>query len=385
MIKSADAFRTISEVADWLGVQTHVLRFWESKFSQIKPVKRAGGRRYYRPVDMLLLGGIRKLLHGDGLTIKGVQKILREEGIAYVSDMSGPLEEEVTAQIEGDLAGESGFVEVELAPISATEDTVTLFPTGSLPDMAEPESVAEHTPEHQPDVTSEPTFTVNEPEPQPLFSLTELDMPEAFDAPDVAEDRPASDPFAAEPEPLFEISEKPATPEDEPQEYDLFLKPATGLDNANADQQDAGDALPDLPLMPDLAPIEAEPLADLGATPQETELNTGTDEEPTAFAIEHPIVSEDEAKVSVLPSFLSAPMSVSESQQEPALSKPRIVDVPEDVDPETLNAVPSILSHVMHVRHLTAAQRSAVRPILAQLTALRDQMAQTRSPHSDQQ
>jgi DNA-binding transcriptional MerR regulator len=88
MDKSPDAFRTISEVADWLGVQAHVLRFWESKFTHVKPVKRAGGRRYYRPADMSLLGGIKKLLHDDGLTIKGVQKILREQGVAHVSALS---------------------------------------------------------------------------------------------------------------------------------------------------------------------------------------------------------------------------------------------------------------------------------------------------------
>lgn len=92
MSKSADAFRTISEVADWLGVQAHVLRFWESKFTQIKPVKRAGGRRYYRPADMLLLGGIRKLLHKDGLSIKEVQTILRDQGIAHVSQLSHELD-----------------------------------------------------------------------------------------------------------------------------------------------------------------------------------------------------------------------------------------------------------------------------------------------------
>lgn len=91
--KSPDAFRTISEVADWLGVQAHVLRFWESKFTQVKPVKRAGGRRYYRPNDMRLLGGIKKLLHDDGLTIKGVQKILREQGVGHVQDFSQGLEE----------------------------------------------------------------------------------------------------------------------------------------------------------------------------------------------------------------------------------------------------------------------------------------------------
>lgn len=90
--KSPDAFRTISEVAEWLGVPTHVLRFWESRFSQVKPVKRAGGRRYYRPNDMELLGGIRKLLHEDGMTIRGVQKLLREEGIKHVAAMSPPLD-----------------------------------------------------------------------------------------------------------------------------------------------------------------------------------------------------------------------------------------------------------------------------------------------------
>ena len=74
--KSPNAFRTISEVSDALEVPAHVLRFWESKFSQIKPVKRGGGRRYYRPTDLDLIRGIRDLLYSDGLTIKGVQKVI---------------------------------------------------------------------------------------------------------------------------------------------------------------------------------------------------------------------------------------------------------------------------------------------------------------------
>ncbi|MEJ6477791.1 MAG: MerR family transcriptional regulator [Octadecabacter sp.] len=86
MSKSREAFRTISEVATWLDTPAHVLRFWESKFSQIKPVKRAGGRRYYRPDDMALLGGIKTLLHDEGMTIKGVQKLLREQGVGHVAD-----------------------------------------------------------------------------------------------------------------------------------------------------------------------------------------------------------------------------------------------------------------------------------------------------------
>ena len=86
MAKAAEAFRTISEVADDLGIQKHVLRFWEVKFSQIRPMKRGGGRRYYRPEDMELLRGIRQLLHRDGYTIKGVQKILREQGVDAVKE-----------------------------------------------------------------------------------------------------------------------------------------------------------------------------------------------------------------------------------------------------------------------------------------------------------
>ncbi|HSR55473.1 MAG TPA: MerR family transcriptional regulator [Alphaproteobacteria bacterium] len=76
--KSAEAFRTISEVADELEIPQHVLRFWESKFSQVKPLKRGGGRRYYRPEDIVLLRSIRTLLYNEGYTIKGVQKLLRE-------------------------------------------------------------------------------------------------------------------------------------------------------------------------------------------------------------------------------------------------------------------------------------------------------------------
>lgn len=79
--KSAGAFRTISEVAGELNVPQHVLRFWETKFSQVKPLKRGGGRRYYRPEDVELLRSIRALLYNDGYTIKGVQKLLREGGI----------------------------------------------------------------------------------------------------------------------------------------------------------------------------------------------------------------------------------------------------------------------------------------------------------------
>ena len=88
MDKSPDAFRTISEVAEHLETPAHVLRFWESRFPQIRPVKRAGGRRYYRPSDVALLTGIKRLLHNEGLTIRGVQKILRDHGVRHVAGLS---------------------------------------------------------------------------------------------------------------------------------------------------------------------------------------------------------------------------------------------------------------------------------------------------------
>ena len=88
MDKAPDAFRTISEVADDLDIPQHVLRFWETRFTQIKPMKRSGGRRYYRPDDVDLLRGIRRLLYGEGYTIRGVQRILKEHGIGSVQRLA---------------------------------------------------------------------------------------------------------------------------------------------------------------------------------------------------------------------------------------------------------------------------------------------------------
>ena len=87
MDKAPDAFRTISEVADDLDVPQHVLRFWETRFTQIKPMKRGGGRRYYRPDDVDLLRGIRHLLYGEGYTIRGVQRILKDNGVKFVQSV----------------------------------------------------------------------------------------------------------------------------------------------------------------------------------------------------------------------------------------------------------------------------------------------------------
>jgi DNA-binding transcriptional MerR regulator len=136
MEKSADAFRTISEVAEDLDLPQHVLRFWETRFTQIKPLKRAGGRRFYRPDDIELLRAIRQLLYGEGYTIKGVQKILKEQGVAAViatSRASGagfkPFEAPVHAVPQpAAMAGDTTLDEARLATVALRSAELGDFP-----------------------------------------------------------------------------------------------------------------------------------------------------------------------------------------------------------------------------------------------------------------
>lgn len=124
MDKSPDAFRTISEVAEHLDTPAHVLRFWESRFPQIRPVKRAGGRRYYRPSDVALLIGIKRLLHDEGMTIRGVQKILREQGVRHVSGAS--LEAGVDALDDADGNAYLSAMDVDPGPQIASTGAVVV-------------------------------------------------------------------------------------------------------------------------------------------------------------------------------------------------------------------------------------------------------------------
>lgn len=125
MTKATEAFRTISEVATELEVPKHVLRFWEAKFPQIRPMKRGGGRRYYRPEDLELLRGIRHLLHAEGYTIKGVQKILREHGIDQVKAFAAKatkLQAEVPTVKRGRRALQSAGLPVETQAAPARQE-----------------------------------------------------------------------------------------------------------------------------------------------------------------------------------------------------------------------------------------------------------------------
>lgn len=119
--KSPDAFRTISEVATELDVPQHVLRFWESKFSHIRPLKRGGGRRYYRPEDVDLLRGVRTLLYNDGYTIKGVQKVFREQGVKFVAETGRGTVDASLAELarEAVVRGEQEEREVPARPVGS--------------------------------------------------------------------------------------------------------------------------------------------------------------------------------------------------------------------------------------------------------------------------
>jgi DNA-binding transcriptional MerR regulator len=124
--KAPEAFRTISEVADEIDVPQHVLRFWESRFSQIRPMKRGGGRRFYRPEDVDLLRGVRHLLYGEGYTIRGVQRILREQGPAFVQNAwRGGVE--LPPEFPEDRAED----EIAAPSVERSEPDLSLFPVTS--------------------------------------------------------------------------------------------------------------------------------------------------------------------------------------------------------------------------------------------------------------
>lgn len=131
MSKGPEAFRTISEVAEELNVPQHVLRFWETRFTQIKPVKRAGGRRFYRPDDVALLVGIRHLLYGAGYTIRGVQRILKEKGVAHVQSLVPSPAYDSDASV----AIVSQALEIHEAPIQRSLFHESEFSKRSLPNI----------------------------------------------------------------------------------------------------------------------------------------------------------------------------------------------------------------------------------------------------------
>ncbi len=249
MSKSPDAFRTISEVAEWLDVPAHVLRFWESKFTQVKPVKRAGGRRYYRPTDMLLLGGIQNLLHDKGLSIKDAQALLREEGIQHVQSLSKPL--------DGEEEDESP---IEAKPASKWVDPAAAEPEAEKPRRPvvdrEPLGEEEHAP-RKVAPPAPPPYPAGPPKAAPTPSAPGADAPQA----DVARPAPVEKPL-----PASDTANAPASTSHEvAAPAPESLAPAAAAPQASEDVAPAGPVSDDDTPIADSTPSNA--FEDMGAAP----------------------------------------------------------------------------------------------------------------------
>lgn len=322
MSKSPDAFRTISEVADWLGVQAHVLRFWESKFSQIKPVKRAGGRRYYRPNDMRLLGGIKRLLHDDGLTIKGVQKILREQGVNHVADMSHALGDSADADTNASPSGEGGTMDGNVV---------------SFRDTRAPEPPI-------------PTETAATP-PDPMDTQAELESPDPEDV---------STPVSAK---LNGRNAAPAPPDSEQ------IQPPPEPTNLDLD-----DPAPD-PEFRTKAPEHTDTVAKASPGPESKSEITSSPppREPEIAPAEPDDDSSDgsaAATPAALPSFMRRPASEFQPTQEQPTSespRPRVVEAADPPPESDQPYSPGMLAHLAEIQHLNTAQASQLAPLAQQM------------------
>jgi resuscitation-promoting factor RpfA len=357
--KSPEAFRTISEVAEWLDTPAHVLRFWESRFSQIKPVKRAGGRRYYRPADMALLGGIKKLLHEDGMTIRGVQKVLRAEGVRYVASLSPALDDMPAPMAED--------AEPPAAEVVAFKPSAPGAGSGPAP---EPPAFAEEETPAEPDAALEPSTGAEGPEGQPADGSWSDDA--AASAQDEApaarphaaaagrDSRPeADDAAAASPDPA--AASRPDEGAPDAAEREAAQHPV------DAEQQD--DLQPqfqfDLPPLPGAAPPSppADPLA-------------ASDADAPRPSMPHPGPAADASPEPVPP---EAPAQTEAPQHGAAPTRRdlrRIPEVPPDDDPAFAPRRRfGPLADPRAARAALAAEPARASALYARLVALRERIA----------
>jgi DNA-binding transcriptional MerR regulator len=296
MPKSKDAFRTISEVAEWLETPAHVLRFWESKFTQVKPVKRAGGRRYYRPADMLLLGGIKKLLHDDGLTIKGAQKLLREHGVKHVADLSQALDEDLIE--EGQV--EEAAYELDAQPEPAIEEPAKVL---SFPNRSDPKQDAAD--------TSDPV--VAKPEPEAASTAPEAPKQEDVNQSAAAQGTAVEDAPTTATEPN---AAQNSTKED-------ALNPVLSSDSPAF----GSDALPAFlrrsPTPSAASEVLAEPAKDVASADTETP---------------RPVVTSDPQKLTIDPTVRFEPVDTVESDAAQESARAAEITTPTPVTPATATA-----------------------------------------------
>ncbi|WP_372615084.1 MerR family transcriptional regulator [Aquicoccus sp.] len=338
MGKSADAFRTISEVADWLETPAHVLRFWESKFPQIKPVKRAGGRRYYRPADMALIGGIKKLLHDDGMTIKGVQKILRDQGVKHVAALSPPIDGE-TPQGDGDT------IEATATPgVTAPEESATVLP-------------------FQP--VNRPADESQEPAPERLDDAADADQ---------QGQRAATPPAPDASPPLPDDATEAGTAESDldagtaAEDVDATERPAAATPEPR-DPTDAPEVADEAPAAP--APEDTGKPATVPAF-----LRRGApspDAAPPLTAPQHD--PRPEAGIESRP---DSPPGAADTPPEPEPLRTAQIDVPPDPDDDSITAPPGLLATIAARKGRPLAPEAR-----SELRALRDRLAAVHARQTD--
>lgn len=379
MDKSPEAFRTISEVADWLDVPTHVLRFWESRFAQVKPVKRAGGRRYYRPADMRLIGGIKKLLHEDGMTIRGVQKLLREEGVKHVASLSQPFDHEEDV---GAGAGETLDAKPPSSVGPSEPDPLpqTAGPTADLPgdeggaDQPEPETSAPVSREAEPAAAESDADAVDSEE---AVSLPFIRRTPPTDVPGPQVEVLRDDAAA--------IPASPVAPEEVEADAAWSAEvEAVESDETPADADDTPDAAPTR----DREPASSEPEA---LVPTAGALSFGSVRGRAALQDELPFGSSDETEREAAPESTRATREHSEPTfpesavepdpipEAPREAEPLLSDAPE-ADPEDDapdHARPHGATALLVLRDRSALHRDPIRleQVVAALRAVRDRSA----------
>lgn len=374
MEKSPDAFRTISEVADWLGVPTHVLRFWESRFAQVKPVKRAGGRRYYRPSDMELLGGIKRLLHDDGMTIRGVQKLLRDNGVRHVAGLSQPLYPDVD--------------DAEIVEETAEALVVAFQPAETLqPDPAEAQPAETDMPQPEPDeeeelrapqedstppVADEETVTEAGPEPvdvdEPAEAIPDPDAVAEAETEAPTEKEPMAPAVDATPEEraIFpDGDEEEETPEGEQGDLLDLMRSSEAPPENDVD----GDASSDEPVEEPL--LEDHPLESQDARVMEAS-ERAADAEPHAEPVQPPVGKGlvDTADVAADPEPAPQPSPPRINIPDIPEDDPSDEDVPDDM-PASVTVLLRLADHSMLESHLDTLETAA-----AKLRNMRDRLNQ---------
>lgn len=353
MSKSRDAFRTISEVSKILSTPAHVLRFWESKFTQVKPVKRAGGRRYYRPADVDLLAGIKQLLHEDGMTIKGAQKLLRDQGVKHVSALGkAALEAEIPA--DGTAPIEASAIPVEAPEVksasperAASQDQ----PTGTPPPVQDtPKDAALQRGDH----ADAPLQTAQEPEAE-----IQPDAPAQSDA-------PAPPEAAPEPETPDLFSFAAAQPEQQPRDAAPHEAPEAAPREASGGNVVPLVAPQDVPAADDLAqddrPDDAAESRELAPSAPDTSPSPDASGAPVDLPSFDPAdVVETETKNAAPDASTDAPNPARDIPADPA-----------DNDSKR----PARIFHLIQRadRGALAARREEIAPLLDRMQILRDRL-----------